>query len=410
MIADPTFSLLAFSCDHEGALLSVERDDEGILGPSAVGSLLPALVARSSMGEALSFITDLNDSREALVRKLDLVGLRGLRSFQFTGSPWSGGSYILVGLSAPEGKPPALDEGLVSLASEQTSELRQARKEAAALRSRISEILSDSEASGGSQTLFAEFSKVNNSLVDARRTLEKQKAELESLQKMRTRFLGIATHDLRSPLAAILGHCELLLEDSALSTNDAESLHAIEISAQRMRILVDDLLLTTSLEQERFQLELSKADLGELLGECIRSLVPIAASKGIGLEGKAAPGLLAIVDRRRVAQAIDNLLANAIKFSVEGGGIEASVTSDGDEACFEILDHGVGIPEARMRTIFSPFGAMSTRGTSGEGGTGLGLYISKRIVESHGGRFELASIEGSGTTIRFSLPRSGPPE
>jgi PAS domain S-box-containing protein len=223
--------------------------------------------------------------------------------------------------------------------------------------------------------------------------------------------LGIVSHDLRNPLSAIAMCATALLEgEGGRSPGIAELAQTIRQSSDWMNRLIQDLLDVTSIEAGRLSLDRGAVDPVRLAVEATVMLEPIAQERSVALR-EELPELLPWVDADagRVVQVLSNLIGNALKFTPAGGEVVVRAAREDGIVRFDVADSGVGIPEAHLPHIFDRF--WQARQGAGRGGAGLGLAISKGIVEAHGGRLEVQSREGKGTTFSFTLPVAGrPPE
>lgn len=223
-------------------------------------------------------------------------------------------------------------------------------------------------------------------------------------------LLGVAAHDLRTPLAVIIGAAETVLHTRADAAVDAERalLHSIVRAGTRMTTLIDDVLQFSSLESGTLPLERAPVQLTQLVAEVMEAHADAAKGKSITvLHDVDAVEAAAVIDEARIRQVLDNLLSNAIKYSEAGTTIRVRVT-DGNDDHLEVTvqDEGQGIPADELGKVFDPFGRTSPQPTAGETSTGLGLSISKRIVEAHGRAIQVHSEIGRGSTFAFTIPKS----
>jgi len=256
-------------------------------------------------------------------------------------------------------------------------------------------------------------------VLDKARSFER----LRELNELKNRFLGIAAHDLRSPLALVKSYVELLsVEERDVVTlaggqadevcfpqaviaqrrNIYERLNSI---GDRMFALINDLLDVSAIEAGKLDVNPVPTDLLAFLREAIMNNRPIAERKGIGVHleaGEAVPPVP--LDPRRIAQVIDNLIGNAVKFSHAGKAVSIKVAREGNAVRVAVRDQGQGIPETELGRLFREFGKTSVRPTGGEKSTGLGLLIVKKIIEAHHGRIWVESKVGVGSTFTFELP------
>lgn len=241
--------------------------------------------------------------------------------------------------------------------------------------------------------------------------LRRKNAVLVRLNEEKNTLLGVAAHDLRNPIASILGNAALLLEGGLERLQSRRALEAIDRVSRQMLALVNDLLDVSAIESGRLELRPEPCALDVLLGERVEFFRLHAARKGIAITA-ACETIVVELDPQRVEQVIDNLLSNAVKYSPRGARIEASLALDGEEAVLAVTDHGPGLTEEDRLRLFGAFQRLSARPTGGEKSTGLGLAIAHRIVTAHGGRIEVESQAGAGATFRVRLPRarSAPPD
>lgn len=254
-----------------------------------------------------------------------------------------------------------------------------------------------------SEDLLDELTRVNNELVNLHRDLAKRNQELATANELKNRFLGMAAHDLRNPLGAIVGCAELLELDATPDQN--EFLSAIKDTGQFMLGLINDLLDLSALSAGRLHLNREIVDVLELVEHNVRMNRILATKKGLTIEvvGEGR-SLKTDVDRAKIEQVLNNLIGNAMKFSASGTQIDVRVTGGVSRALVEVQDRGPGISADELATLFTPFATGSSRGTGGETNTGLGLAIARRIVEGHGGRIWVESELGAGSTFAFTLP------
>ena len=233
-----------------------------------------------------------------------------------------------------------------------------------------------------------------------------QNKRLRELDKLKDEFLSLVSHELRTPLTSIRGYLDLVLDEEAgeLNPEQRRFLQAVERNSGRLLRLVGDLLFVAQADAGRLSLEQGKVDLVELAGECVEGAMPAAAEKSIDLVLAATPVPAFVGDRGRLAQVLDNLVSNALKFTPEGGSVEVSTKLNGDHVSIEVSDTGIGIPLADQPRLFERFFRSSVANDRAIPGTGLGLAIVKAIVEAHKGQIRIDSKEGRGTTFRIDLP------
>ena len=241
------------------------------------------------------------------------------------------------------------------------------------------------------------------------RLLTEQNELLRELDGMKDEFVSLVSHELRTPLTSIRGYLELLLEEGDNLTPEQERfLGVVDRNSQRLLHLVGDLLFLAQVDAGRLAVEREEVDFEEVVKDSVEALRPIALSRGIELVASITPLPNLVGDRARLAQVLDNLVSNALKFTGEGGRVTVSLHAESDHAVLEIEDNGVGIPRAEQGRLFERFFRSSRATDDAIPGTGLGLAITKAIAQHHGGRISVKSEEDVGTCVRVELPLSSP--
>jgi len=242
------------------------------------------------------------------------------------------------------------------------------------------------------------------------RELRDKNLALEAADKVKSEFLGMAAHDLRSPLGAIMSLTELLmlLDENALREGDGlKFLTLIQRTSKSMLALVNDLLDVTSIERGKLSLKRRHVNLYKYLGEVGSFNRALAGLKQVRLQTMIEPDLPDVcIDEERVSQVLNNLLGNAVKFSNPGTTVTLEVRRVDGCVEFAVRDEGQGIKADELPSLFRAFQRTSTRPTGGEGSSGLGLCICKKIVEAHGGRIGVESELGKGSRFAFTLTHS----
>ena len=225
-----------------------------------------------------------------------------------------------------------------------------------------------------------------------------------------TRDLSLAavSHDLRNPLHAISLSTGLMRRNLANDEKDVarflKSIDLIERNAAFMDRMISDLLDVERMASGKLSLELEKYDISALLHECKELFAPVLASKSISLSIQIGlEPIFADIDHDRILQVLSNLLGNALKFTPNGGTVTLAAREDATEIEISVTDNGPGVPEDKRSEIFERFSQLKTNDRRG---LGLGLFISKWIVEAHNGRIRVASEVGKGSTFSFTLPVS----
>lgn len=228
----------------------------------------------------------------------------------------------------------------------------------------------------------------------------------QEISRLKDEFLGLVSHELRTPLSSILGYLELLRDDAheVLSEEQLHYISVAERNAQRMLKLVGDLLFAAQVDAGGFPIKLRPMSLTEVVEASVESAQPTASSAGVSIVALLEPDVMINGDALRLGQACDNLINNAIKFSPNGGTVTVSLASMGSRARVEVLDTGMGIPEADIDKLFSRFFRTSSAIHNAVPGIGLGLVISKAIVTAHHGEMGVESKENEGANFWFMVP------
>lgn len=227
--------------------------------------------------------------------------------------------------------------------------------------------------------------------------------ELKEANAIKDRFLGMATHDLRSPLVSIRALSELLKEGKGDDAQRADFIQSIHSTTQHMMDLLDDLLDVSAIESGQLDVRRKPTDLTDLVERRLRLQDVTATEKGIRIERDFAPVSDVAIDGPRMAQVIDNLLSNAIKFSSPETVITVSLAQTDGDVTLTVRDQGQGIPPDEQERIFLPFEKLSIEPTGGENSTGLGMFIVKQIVDAHGADIAVNSRPGEGTAVKVTL-------
>ena len=238
------------------------------------------------------------------------------------------------------------------------------------------------------------------------RELEVRNERLLELDHLKDEFVALVSHELRTPLTSIRGYLELVLDGEAGEVTDEQRqfLGVVERNANRLLDLVGDLLFLAQIEAGKLSLEFGAVDLAAVAAESVETARPLAEEKEITLTLATSPLPLLAGDRARLAQLLDNLVSNAVKFTPQGGRVDVRASSSRENAILEVRDTGMGIPADEQEHVFERFFRTSRATEQAIQGTGLGLAISNAIVHAHGGRITLASNEGEGATFRVTIP------
>jgi two-component system, cell cycle sensor histidine kinase PleC len=245
-------------------------------------------------------------------------------------------------------------------------------------------------------------------LNDLMARLEEEKLRAETANRAKSDFLANMSHELRTPLNAILGFSDVMRTAvfGPLPGKYSEYANDIHRSGQQLLDLINDILAMAKLEAGKLTLETGPVDVPQLLQDAVHAAEPQAQAQGLTITIAAEPMAEIDADRRAVKQVLMNLLSNATKFTPTGGAITVSAAELHDHVRISVTDTGAGIPAAELPRIVKPFERIGSVRASGgkKGGAGLGLAVSKALIEMQRGEFEIDSQEGVGTCVSFTLP------
>jgi PAS domain S-box-containing protein len=233
--------------------------------------------------------------------------------------------------------------------------------------------------------------------------------ELKKLNKLKTTFLNVTTHELRSPMTSIIGYLQMILKEKQgrLTSEQKKSLQICLNNSKRLNILIEDLLDFSRLESGTLKFVTEETNLYDMIDEIINTMNKPAEEKNIKLDSSIDEKLpILTIDSYRVKQVLINLVNNAIKFSSDGSPIHINAKKLKNDIQFEVQDFGRGIPEDKRNKIFETFYQVDTDKDRKVGGTGMGLSISRGIVMAHGGKIWVDSDESKGSIFKFTLPIS----
>ena len=244
----------------------------------------------------------------------------------------------------------------------------------------------------------------NAQLFEVARAAQSEAAEMEAAVRMRDEFLSVAAHELRTPLTAAKAASQLLartFKDAPLTTTQARALDTVDKQIAKLARLSSQLLDTVRVGSDRLDIELEDVDLVDLVRSAIRQAEASTQQHAFTLEAPAALRLRG--DAMRLEQVLTNLLDNAVKFSPKGGSIDITIAPTPSTAVIGVRDHGIGVAREHRSRLFEQF----YQAHPNRSGLGLGLYISRHIVERHGGTMYVEQPTGPGTRFVISLPLPG---
>jgi two-component system sensor histidine kinase/response regulator len=266
--------------------------------------------------------------------------------------------------------------------------------------------------------------RIDDATAELKQLYSQAKAHVEQLQeldRLKSRFLSMASHELKTPLTSISGLAQVLLrrmrrrleigrpgDEEWVQEQNAhvDRLELLNSQTARLGRLVDELLDVSRIESGKLEFEMAPVDVPALTREVAERLQLSTSAHTISVESVGRFDAPVIADKDHLEQVLDNLVSNAIKFSPEGGPIVVSARDDGQSVVISVSDPGVGIAPEKLESVFGLFYQAEDPVSRRTGGMGLGLYISKEIVSRHGGRIWAESRVGEGSTFSFSLPRA----
>ena len=234
------------------------------------------------------------------------------------------------------------------------------------------------------------------------RTFNTMAEEMARTEEIRRNLVADVAHELRTPLSNIRGYLEGI-KDRLISpdTPTVDSMHEEVLILTR---LIEDLQDLALAESGQLALHLQECDLDDLVRKAVSGIQPQADAKGIGIEVDVLANAAVQADPERIGQVLRNLLANAANYTPSGGEIRVTVAREADDLEVRVADTGAGIPDEELPYVFERFYRVDKSRSRATGGVGLGLTIARRLVEAHGGRISVQSLEGQGTTFTFMLP------
>src|SRR6516162_2095038 len=355
-------------CSPDGVIREVFLDGLGLGSRLAPGRFFSSLVEAASAAEASDFLGAAQETDALVEKRLSVTISAGTTPLFFYGRKTAGGIAVLGGR-----KPFARKAALEKLEY---------------LGGRNRDITADR----------------------VRQPSRKPPAITDRAVHANAKFLALATHDLRNPIAGILAASLFLLDEASglLDEEHARLLESIESSSRLLLRLIDGLLDVSKIEAGISALSSQPTDLRALIERNLVMNRLLANRRGIRIILAAEASVPPVLgDATRLSEVIDNLVANAIKFSPTGGTIEVRVRLEGNMIVMSVRDEGEGIAEDEVESMFKPFRKRRAGRATAEHGSGLGLAIAKGIVQGHGGRIEVESHPGSGSTFTVFLPISG---
>ena len=256
---------------------------------------------------------------------------------------------------------------------------------------------------GAIQYLFNIFTDFSEELA-RRNELALAKEEAERASQAKSDFLSSMSHELRTPLNAIIGFSQMLEYDSSLTADQLDNVHEILKAGRHLLELINEVLDLAKIESGRIDLSIEAVDIGTLADDCRQLILPLTTARGLSFRLEVPPGAAVRGDRVRLKQVLLNLLSNAVKYNHENGSIRLTVAPGaGNRVRIAVIDTGPGIPQERFSELFQPFNRLNAEQSEVEG-TGIGLTITRRLVEMMGGEMGVESEVGRGSTFWLELP------
>lgn len=248
--------------------------------------------------------------------------------------------------------------------------------------------------------------ETNQELAARTRELQRSNARLETINTQKNRFLGMAAHDLRTPIGHVLYSADLLRDEVAnLSPEQAEALSVIDHAGKSMLRILNDLLDIANIEAGRFSLNLAPGDLAAGIRAVVQRLTPLATAKNMRLSCSLPADLPELAfDAVRMEQLLTNLISNAVKYAPPGTTVRIAGACGDGHVAISVADQGVGVAMEDRERIFEPFGRGQARPTGDEKSVGLGLCIARTIARGHGGDLVIDNQPGQGAVFLCTLP------
>ncbi len=249
--------------------------------------------------------------------------------------------------------------------------------------------------------------KLEHEVNDATAQLRRSNDQLRELDATKDEFVSMASHQLRTPLTSVKGYISMVIEgDAGKITNEQKKLlNEAFVSSERMVHLISDFLNVNRLQTGKFVIDRTATDLTKTVSEEVASMEQIADSHGVKIVYKAPSRFpLLYVDDDKIRQAIVNFIDNAVYYSPESKQVAVTLTIEDGDAVLRVIDHGMGVPRDEQHRLFTKFFRAQNARKQRPDGTGVGLFLAKKVVDGHGGRLVFHSIPGKGSTFGFRLP------
>lgn len=387
-------------CDVSGTIEQIIRNEYDLTREFSAGVPIAEIFDEACLEKVLLFLDEARTKGSAFDWEL-VIPLHAGISTMHCAAALLEDKLLVVGAGSRDSTIQVIEE-MLKINNEQTNHLRILMKELQNASSKLK---------AHDQSIYDELTHLNNQLSGMQRELLKKNHELAQLNQQKNYFLGMAAHDLRSPLGTIVSYSEFLLDQEREHTpeDDRELVGTIRKSSEFMLGLINDLLDISKIESGNLNLNLLPLSLHDLISRSVEVNRVLAIKKGIGIQ-EVHDGTLpetVVWDGPKIEQVLNNLLGNAIKFSHPHNTVTVRLSVDDTRLLLQVEDKGDGLPAEIIDHLFIPFSKASRVGTQGEKGTGLGLAIVRRIVEGHGGEIRAENIPEGGTRFVVTLPLGG---
>lgn len=383
---------IVLRCDAAGLVERSLLSPRGVFATSGdpVGKPLAAILDDGSRTKSFALLDQVRTHGTAFDWELDVVTGRGIETMRVTAASTPDG--ILVAFTDSQGT--LLD---------MISELQASDKNCAKILHSVVESHAERQ---DPRELLRRLVQINNEITNAQRELAKKNRALKQLDEDKSFLLGMAAHDLRNPLSAILISCEVLLfEKKLFKATHMKLIESILRSATHMRDVIEGVLDLSAIELGKLDLKRVRIDLIPLVEDVLSLSDLHAASKRVVLEPELPDQPVWVsADAVKLKQVVGNLISNAIKYTHEGTRVVVSLREEPGHAVLQVSDEGPGIPEGKIPHLFEPFTRAQPDGDESSLGRGLGLAIAKRVVDGHGGWLTLESSHGRGSIFEVRLP------
>lgn len=247
-------------------------------------------------------------------------------------------------------------------------------------------------------------------LTTALAALDEQRRSAEKANRAKSDFLANMSHELRTPLNAVIGFADILRLGGELDARQGEAVEQIHVAGRHLLALIEEVLDFAKIESGKLSVSIEAVDPVAAAEGLVATFRPMAEKAQVALRVAPCPEAVAVrADDLRLKQVLANLISNAIKYNRPAGQVEVRTRRVGDQVLLDVRDTGLGIPAGRMADLFEPFERLGREGSAIEG-AGLGLALTRRLVAAMGGKLDVQSIEGVGTTFTVELPAAAPVE